>query len=215
MDKSKTIYWNVDTQKDFINPDGALYVEGAEEIKPVLKELTQFARENDIKIINTCDWHYDDSEELSDSPDFVNTFPPHCMANTDGASFIEETSPKNPSFIEWNVELPSVPLSITSSKELVITKDKFDVFTGNPYSNEVVETLKRCGYETVVVYGVVSEICVGFAVDGLLKRGFKVRLVKDAIKHLNIDNFSEKVSEWKKNSNFEFMISKEITQTFN
>ena len=31
-------------------------------------------------------------DEISDTPDFKNTFPPHCMANTEGVNFIALTS---------------------------------------------------------------------------------------------------------------------------
>ena len=53
----RVIFWNVDTQKDFINKDGALYVKDAETIKPALATLTNFARKNNIKVINTGDYH--------------------------------------------------------------------------------------------------------------------------------------------------------------
>ena len=64
MKNKKIIFWNVDTQKDFMNPDGALYVEGAESIKPNLKKLTEFARENNIFVVNTADFHFPDDKEL-------------------------------------------------------------------------------------------------------------------------------------------------------
>ena len=45
---AKTIFWDVDTQYDFMMRDGKLYVQGAEGIARNLKALTEFARENDI-----------------------------------------------------------------------------------------------------------------------------------------------------------------------
>ena len=38
--KHPVIFWDVDTQHDFMDPDGKLYVQGAELIKPKLEQLT-------------------------------------------------------------------------------------------------------------------------------------------------------------------------------
>ena len=53
----KIIFWNVDTQKDFMNKDGKLYVQGAEEIKSNLKRLTNLAKAYNITVVNTGDYH--------------------------------------------------------------------------------------------------------------------------------------------------------------
>ena len=104
MKYSDCIFWNVDTQFDFVSPQGKLYVPGAELLRSNWKKLTQLAKIKSIVVVNTCDWHFTDAAELSENPDFVNTFPQHCMANTSGAGFIEETNPENPSIIDWKTE---------------------------------------------------------------------------------------------------------------
>ncbi len=63
----KTIFWNVDTQVDFMNKDGKLYVQGAEEIKPNLKRLTDLAEKYKITVINTGDYHNKTSKEISNT----------------------------------------------------------------------------------------------------------------------------------------------------
>ena len=62
--------------------------------------FSNLASENSIKVVNSADWHYPNSEELSMNPDFINTFPEHCMANTLGARFVSETNPENPLIID-------------------------------------------------------------------------------------------------------------------
>ena len=91
----KILFWNVDTQKDFIELNGKLRVDNSVFIKPQLKFLTDLARLYDIQVVNSADYHAHDSEELSDKPDFVNTFPPHCLGGEEGAKFIDETNPEN------------------------------------------------------------------------------------------------------------------------
>jgi len=178
-----TIFWNVDTQVDFIEPGGKLYVQDAEKLKPVLKKITKLAKEKSVFVVSTADYHHADSHELSDKPDFKTTFPPHCMAETSGAEYISETNPANPLIINWNVEqnLDDLIGKIQNTREVVIRKDAFDVFAGNPYTDKILQNLNP---ETVVVYGVTTNVCVNDVVTGLSKRGKNVLVVSDAIKEL-------------------------------
>ena len=176
------IFWNVDTQFDFIDPHGKLYVQGAELIKSNLKKLTQLAKEKSIRVVSTADYHFMNSPELSDSPDFYNTFPPHCMGGTPGAEFINETAPDNPLIFDWNKIYNEIDLaSIHEHRNIVIRKDAFDVFAGNQNTDSILELFP---VETVVVYGVTTNVCVNFAVIGLARRVKKVIVVNDAIKEL-------------------------------
>ena len=61
----KTIFWNVDTQYDFMRAKGKLYVSEAEKIETNLAQLTSLAKTNGIKVVNTADWHNKHSKEIS------------------------------------------------------------------------------------------------------------------------------------------------------
>ena len=178
-----TIFWNVDTQVDFMEPGGKLYVQDAEKLKPVLRKITKLAEDKSVFVVNTADYHHADSPELSDNPDFKTTFPPHCMAETPGAEYISETNPSSPVIINWNrgQDIDDLIEKIQNAREVVIRKDAFDVFAGNPYTDKILQNLNP---ETVVVYGVTTNVCVNDAVVGLSKRGKNVLVVSDAIKEL-------------------------------
>lgn len=183
----KVLFWNVDTQVDFMEPDGKLYVPGAEEIRSTLAWLTQFAKSQNIRVINTADFHQINSEELSDHPNYANSFPQHCMAGTPGADYIPETAPETPGIIDWDKEVAIFPELDDSKKfrNLIIRKDAFDVFSGNQNTDNV---LKLLAPEKVFVYGVTTNVCVDYAVVGLAERGIDVFVVEDAIKELpNLD----------------------------
>ena len=192
MKNKKIIFFAVDCQKDFINPDGALYVEGAEKIKPNLKKLTEFAKENNIFVVNTADYHFPDDKELSDKPDFVNTFPPHCMFDKSGHHFIEETKVKDDSSILDYRENQETDLDLYGNN-IVITKNKFDVFQGNPHTNRFLDFINP---DIAVVYGVATNVCVNYAVLGLRKRGVEVIVIKDAIKELPNLPVKDIYEEW-------------------
>lgn len=178
--KMKTIAWNVDTQYDFMRPDGKLYVQGAEAIEPNLERLTELFKEKGIQTVNTADRHYSSSAELSDNPDFKDTFPEHCMAGTSGADYITATRPSCPLYVDWLK--PTVNLeAVASAREVVLYKDAFDIFKGNPHADSVVEAINP---DRVIVYGVATDYCVNYAVKGLAQRGVEVLVVEDAIKEL-------------------------------
>ena len=60
MRPESTIFYDVDTQRDFLLPGGALYVSGADRIIPALAALTTMARENHIRIVCSVDRHFPD-----------------------------------------------------------------------------------------------------------------------------------------------------------
>lgn len=182
MFKKELLFWNVDTQFDFMNSSGKLYVPDSEEILPILKCITSLAKEQNIQVVNTADHHYPDAKELSDTPDFIKTFPPHCMVNTSGADYMVETQPKNPFVIQWNKEYPEEEVeALMSFRNLVILKDVFDVFEGNPNTQNLVRQLAP---QMVFVYGVTTNVCVDCAVCGLAKMGIQVYVIENAIKEL-------------------------------
>jgi nicotinamidase/pyrazinamidase len=214
MDLTKAVFWNTDTQYDFIDKDGKLSVENAESIKPNLKKLTDFARVNNIKVVNTMDWHFKDSKELSDDPDFVKTFPPHCMANTEGARFIDETSPDRGTtmLVDWSEQKGMNFHDIHKSRNIIIRKDAFDVFEGNNLTEAIVNNLgiPFLDRPTFIVYGVATNVCVKAAVEGLTKRGYSVKVVTDAIKGL--PTLPDPTSDWSNNEMIELVTTEQVTQ---
>ena len=195
MNASEVIFWNVDTQFDFVSPQGKLYVPGAEKLKPNWAKLTELAKRKLIRVVNTADWHYSNSAELSSSPDFVNTFPPHCMANTSGAEYIAETNPGESMILNWDMNylINNEIINQEKYRNYKIRKDAFDVFKGNPYTDELLNFLSP---ETVVVYGVTTNVCVNDAVVGLASRVNRVIVVENAIKEL--PNIPLPFENWRK-----------------
>jgi len=194
MSNHKSLFWNVDTQEDFIDQAGKLYVQGAEVIRPVLKQITDFAKVEGIRVINTCDYHHINSNELSSIPDYETSFPQHCLAGSSGAEFISETLPESPLLIDWDLELAIFAEFDDPERfrNIVIRKDAFDVFAGNPYTEKVVQILQP---DQVFVYGVTTNVCVDKAVLGLSERGIKVFVFMDAIKEL--PNLPLPFNNWK------------------
>lgn len=198
----KTIFWNVDTQYDFMRDDksfkGALAVPGARGIEKNLERLTKFARKNKYQIVNTGDWHTHDSKEFSENPDFINTFPPHCLQNTKGSEFVPATNPKDPYVVGWNDKGENLSsCKAKNAKELILYKDVFDIFDiskGNKYSEKILKILDP---DRVIVYGVATNYCVNYAVKGLVQAGKQVYVVEDAIKEIPTGDLEKLFDNWK------------------
>lgn len=172
------IFWNVDTQNDFMLPTGKLAVADAMSIAPNLEQLTRTAKENNLRVINTMDAHLGGDGELSSEPDFIRTYPEHCMKGTTGAAYISATQPDDPYVLERQAKELGGALNY---RNIVIEKNEFNAFEGNSITDDVLQALNP---EAVVVYGVATNVCVKEAVHGLLDRKKDVYVVTDAIKHL-------------------------------
>ena len=93
---TRLLFWDVDTLYDFMHVAGRLYVPGSEEIIPTLEALTAFAHARRIPIVASADNHEETDAEISDTPDWSTTFPPHCMRGTPGQLKIAETALTDP-----------------------------------------------------------------------------------------------------------------------
>jgi nicotinamidase/pyrazinamidase len=171
---SDLILWAVDVQVDFLLPDGKLYVPGAEKLIPNIQRLVDVARRNGALLISSGDRHSPDDPEFK-------VFPPHCVRGTRGAEVIPEglahkicTLPNGP-----EIQLPH---NLLDHQQIFIEKQTLDVFD-NLHAEKVLERLPLDAQ--FLVFGVVTEYCVRCAASGLLNRGRRVSVIRDAIEHLN------------------------------
>jgi nicotinamidase/pyrazinamidase len=191
-----TIFWDVDTQHDFMKADGKLYVPGSESIIPDLRRLTDYAHQHGIRIVASADDHVPGHRELSDTPDWKTTFPPHCMRGTVGQRKIPETALRDPLVIEPDPKDPAALAARVKSHDgdILFHKHWFDVFT-NPNVEPVVNALQP---RTIVLYGVATDVCDRFAIEGLLERHPEVRLfvVADATKAIDPNAQEHVLRQW-------------------
>ncbi len=192
---TKVIFWDVDTQYDFMMPDGKLYVKGAERISQNLKRLTEYARRNGIQICGSVDYHLVTDAEISESPDFQETYPAHCLRGTPGQEKVESTKPLNPLWIDTvKYDAATLKQSITGHRgEVIFRKQRFDVFS-NP---NVVDLLDVIGPTDIVVYGVALDVCDAHAIEGFLRIGkYNLYLVEDAVRAIREEKGKELIEAW-------------------
>ncbi len=180
------VFWEVDPQRDFMLPDGKLYVPGAERLLPNIRKLTDAVRAGKVFLVSHGCYH------TKDDPEF-QTFPPHCVKGTRGAEFVPEALADRV-FTVPNEADSVLPKNLFSFQQILLEKQTLDIFE----SRHVAKLLGMFGEDVeFVVFGVVTEYCVQFAAKGLLDRGRRVSVVQDAIATLNPADGERSVSEMK------------------
>ncbi len=189
-----TILWDVDTQVDFMEPAGKLYVPGAKDVAPAMERLVDAARAAGLVHVASADDHELTDPEISGRPDFSDTYPPHCLRGTRGAEKILETKQRDPLPLALLPFPPGrIPGLIGGRRELLLLKKNFDVFT-NPNTEPLLDALDP---DEIVVFGVATDVCDDAAIRGFLRRGRRVRFVEDAARGLDDARTAACMAAWR------------------
>jgi nicotinamidase/pyrazinamidase len=195
------ILWDVDTQVDFMLPEGKLYVPGAVETAPAMRRLVEAVRTKGLVHVASADDHELTDDEISDEPDFARTYPPHCLRGTRGARKIPETDQEDP----VPITLTAFPERYLEGREFLLLKKSFDVFT-NPNTDRLLERLDP---DEIILFGVATDVCDDAAVRGFLERGRRVRFVEDAARGLDESRVAACTAAWR-DAGVEFTTADEV-----
>lgn len=172
----------IDVQNDFC-PGGALGVEGGDQIIPILNRL----QERFETVVLTQDWHPADHRSFASqhqAEPFSTTmmpygeqvlWPDHCVQGSEGAAFH--------------------PALDTDRAQLVIRKgfrsgiDSYSAFFENDRSTVtgLAGYLRERGIERIALAGIATDFCVAYSALDAVKLGFKVRVVEDASRAIDLD----------------------------
>jgi nicotinamidase/pyrazinamidase len=185
----RRILWDVDTQADFVEPAGKLYVPGAEQARTAMARLVEAARAAGLPHVASADDHELSDPEISAEPDFAATWPPHCLRGTPGALRVPETLQLEP------VVLGETPVagSWLRGREFLLLKKAYDPFT-NPNADAVLALLDP---EEVVLFGVASDVCNDAAIRALRARGRAVTYVEEASRGIDEARTAACTAAWR------------------
>ncbi len=175
------IFFNIDTQQDFFDRE-SVDIPNGESVLNNLKLVTDYLKSERIKTIHTIRWFNEDSDFFSEMPDYVSKFPKHCIKDSKGARFINQTAPIGYFLMNWeggNLVFPEIHRNLN----IVITKKNPDLFEGNSFSEALINNLgiPIMQRPSFYLYGV----SVGSTALSLLRRGYSVTIVNDANINLN------------------------------
>lgn len=150
-----------DIQKDFLK-GGALAVPQGKQIIPIIND---YLRRFKLQIYASRDWHPADHMSFKSQG---GIWPPHCIQNTSGAEFHPD------------LKLPSDTVIV--SKATDPKKESYSAFDGTALA----ESFQEKGVERFFICGVATDYCVvNTVVDGR-KLGFKVVVLMDAVRGINV-----------------------------
>jgi nicotinamidase/pyrazinamidase len=181
------ILWEVDVQRDFVLPGGKLYVPGAEKLLPNINRLTDAARQGKVFLVSHGDFH------TPNDPEF-KIFPPHCVKGTPGAELVPEAITEKVARVS-NEPDAKIPQDLSAYQQILLEKQTLSIFESR-HADELVRKLGD--HAEFVVFGVVTEYCVSFAVKGLLERGRRVAVVQDAIETLKKEDGENSIAEFQR-----------------
>jgi nicotinamidase/pyrazinamidase len=155
----------VDVQKDFL-PGGNLPVPEGNRIVPVIQRYIDIATSKGIPVFATRDWH---PVEHASFRDEGGPWPPHCVAETEGADFAPGLR------LTGNAEV------ISKGTELM--KDAYSGFEGTNLD----ERLHSLGVKRLLIGGLATDYCVLNTVKDALGLDYEVLLLVDAIRAVNVN----------------------------
>ena len=161
----KTALVIVDVQNDFC-PGGALATARGDEVASKIAELISTAdcrtHEYD-SVVATQDWHIDPGAHFSEAPDFVDSWPPHCAADSYGAQ------------VRGPVKTDLIDQFFKKGHSTAA----YSGFEGVNDNDELLaDWLRAQGVSHLDVCGIATDHCVRATVMDALKEGFKVTVLR-------------------------------------
>jgi len=153
VDPKSTALVVVDMVNEFCKPGGAMVLPGYEALVPPQKTVLAAARQRACPILWVVDTH---RKNVRQDREFLKRTP-HCLEGGWGAQVIEDLEPK--------------------PDDLYVTKRRYSAF----FNTDLDLTLRDLKIDTVVVFGVVTNICVRCTVHDAFFLGYQVVVPEDCV----------------------------------
>jgi nicotinamidase/pyrazinamidase len=152
----------VDVQNDFTE-GGSLAVAGGAAVASAISERMRTARDEYSHIVATRDHHIDPDGHFAAQPDFLDTWPAHCVVGTEG--------------VELHPNLDRAPI------EAVFDKGEYAAaysgFEGSADGVPLADWLREHGVDAVDVVGIATDHCVRATALDAVGAGFTARVLLD------------------------------------
>ncbi|MFJ6622191.1 isochorismatase family protein [Kitasatospora sp. NPDC091335] len=173
----------VDVQNDFCE-GGSLAVAGGAEVAAAITDLIAESAPGYRHVLATRDHHIDPGDHFSAEPDYVDSWPPHCVAGTEGVGF-------HPNF---------APAVISGAVEAVFDKGArsaaYSGFEGLDENRRgLVEWLRERQIDEVDVVGIATDHCVRATALDAAREGFSTRVLLDLTAGVNPETTAAALAE--------------------
>ncbi len=159
----------VDVQNDFC-PGGALEIKDGDKIVPAINKYIKIFSKKKLPIFATRDWHPKKTKHFKD---FGGLWPVHCVQGTKGAEF------------HPRLKLPKDAILVY--KGMDPKKNSYSAFQAEDANGmSLSNLLKILGIKELYIAGLATDYCVKFTTHDAIGEGFKVKILLDAIKGVNL-----------------------------
>ncbi|MDA0249879.1 MAG: nicotinamidase [Mycobacterium sp.] len=167
----------IDVQNDFCE-GGSLAVTGATAVVGKINALLASDHGYD-HVVATKDYHVDPGSHFAEEPDFVSSWPVHCVAHTSGADFHPELN--------------------TAAVEAVFHKGAYAAaysgFEGRLNGVSLADWLRSREVDEVDVVGIATDYCVRATADDAVRSGLGTRVLLDLTAGVAADSTAEAMAE--------------------
>lgn len=159
----------IDVQNDFC-PGGALPVADGDKVVAVLNRYIEKFSQDGMPIFATRDWH---PEKTRHFKAYGGLWPPHCIQGTRGAEF------------RADLVLPKDAVIVSAG--MAPDEEGYSGFDGKDEKGVgLADLLHKAGVQRIFVGGLATDYCVKHTILDALKKGFKVTLLEEAVRGVNL-----------------------------
>lgn len=173
----------VDVQNDFCE-GGSLAVEGGAAAAAAISEYLDANHQHFDHIVATQDWHVDPGSHFSDTPDLVDSWPPHCRAGSKGAELHPDLDAE---YIQAYFRKGQYTAAYSGFEGVLAPEDEVptgELAPGDLPPAELDEDalglddwLQSHGVEEVVVVGIATDYCVKATALDAVQAGYSVTVI--------------------------------------
>lgn len=190
----------VDVQNDFCE-GGSLAVSGGAEVASEITELIADSSDFDF-IVATQDWHVDPGSHFSETPDFVNSWPVHCVAGSKGAALHRDLDTED---IDAYFRKGKFDAAYSGFDGLLAPED--EVRVGEREASESADPddaedpvslddwLRENDVEDVVIVGLATDFCVKATALDAVNAGYNTTVLRDYVAGIDEDAVEEAFEE--------------------
>ncbi|MDQ0843052.1 isochorismatase family protein [Streptomyces sp. V1I6] len=173
----------VDVQNDFCE-GGSLAVAGGADVAAAITDLIGHAQPGYRHVVATRDHHVEPGDHFSEHPDFARSWPPHCVAGTEGVGF-------HPNF---------APVVASGAISAVFDKGAYAAaYSGFEGTDEngttLAEWLRARDVSEVDVVGIATDHCVRATALDAAREGFRTNVLLGLTAGVSADSTARAVEE--------------------
>ena len=175
----------VDLQSDFVQEGNLPVPNGLQVAAQVARHIRHFKTEYQF-VVASRDYHEDPQDHFSATPDFINTWPPHCVIGTPGAAFVPPIQ---------NLVREKLIQTVVSKGRHAAAYSAFEGIDTRGHS--LLDVLKEQRIDHIDICGIATDYCVRASALDARKNAFQVRILVNLCAAVNEATGLQAIEEMK------------------